>query len=241
MRSLFIIASVSLALASQANALTLKKGEVLGADGQVYDGASPDQMERIVEQARESGKAGGISGNNVFVVVGEQVTFVPTAELRGLSKESKLNVIGDRVIQDITGSDQITYSQVQAVTETAKETGIDPSELFSESGLEGLDPDVIKELEAVSGDTGIELENLVAVNAVLETLPAEQVEQIMADVGNMIEQGFADEIDQVLSDLSEIDGGIENFLQYDSLEDCQSSGGSNCEATAAAIEAANPG
>ena len=63
----------------------------------------------------------------------------------------------------------------------------------------------------------------------------------MADVGNMIEQGFADEIDQVLSDLSEIDGGIENFLQYDSLEDCQSSGGSNCEATAAAIEAANPG
>jgi hypothetical protein len=98
MRTLIITAALSLAITTQTNALTFKKGEVLGADGEVYHGASPDQMERLIEQAKESGDVGGVTGTNVFVVVGEDVTFIPISDLRNLPKEAQINVIGDAVV-----------------------------------------------------------------------------------------------------------------------------------------------
>ena len=58
----------------------------------------------------------------------------------------------------------------------------------------------------------------------------------MADLGQMIEEGFAQEINDTLTALSEIEGGLENALNFDSLEACQTGGGTNCEATAAVME-----
>ena len=60
--------------ASGAHALTIKKGQVIGGDG-VYDGASPEQMEVYIERAQNGGDT-GLVGNNVFVVVGDDITFV---------------------------------------------------------------------------------------------------------------------------------------------------------------------
>ena len=37
------------------NALTFKKGEVLGPDGKVYTGASPEQQEKLIEKAKNGG------------------------------------------------------------------------------------------------------------------------------------------------------------------------------------------
>ena len=52
-------ASISLALlllTSTANALTFKKGEVLGSDGKVYDGASPEMEASLIRRAEEEGE-----------------------------------------------------------------------------------------------------------------------------------------------------------------------------------------
>lgn len=51
-----IIYSVFLAVAiftfpMTASALTFKKGQVLGPDGQVYDGASPQLRDRLIAEA----------------------------------------------------------------------------------------------------------------------------------------------------------------------------------------------
>ena len=64
-------------------------------------------------------------------------------------------------------------------------------------------------------ETGIDFENLVAVNTVLEALPENQVEQLMDDLGQMIEEGFAREIKDTMTALSEIEGGLENALNFD--------------------------
>ena len=104
--------------------------------------------------------------------------------------------------------------------------------LLSEGGIEGLDAELVAELQEVASSTGIDFENLVAVNSVLETLPTDQVDELMEDLGQMIEEGFADEINETISALSEIEGGLENALNFGSLEECQASGASNCEATA---------
>ena len=42
-------------------------------------------------------------------------------------------------------------------------------------------------LETVAAETGIKFENLVAVNAVLESLPDDKVEELMVDIGDMID------------------------------------------------------
>jgi len=221
----FLCLCLGIAAAAPAAALTFKKGEVLGPDGQVYHGASPKQLESLIERAEADDMPAGIVGNNVFVVVGDKVFFVPTSELRGMSEETQLNIIGDQVVKDVTGSDDITFEQVQALNEASAATGQDISELLAEGGIEGLDAELVDELREVASETGIEFENLVAVNEVLETLPEEQVSQLMEDLGEMIEDGFADEINNTITQLSEIDGGLEAAMNFDSPEDCRAGGG----------------
>ena len=95
MRNVIAMVLVSLAMASTAQALTFKKGEVLGSDGQTYKGASPEQMQRLIERAAANDMPAGVVGNNVFVVVGDKVSFVPTSELRGATKDTQLQIIGE--------------------------------------------------------------------------------------------------------------------------------------------------
>ena len=170
MRNVIAMVLVSLAMASTAQALTFKKGEVLGSDGQTYKGASPEQMQRLIERAAANDMPAGVVGNNVFVVVGDKVSFVPTSELRGATKDTQLQIIGDQVVQDITGNENITYEQVEALNDASAATGEDISSLLSEGGIEGLDAELVEELQQVASETGIDFENLVAVNTVLETL-----------------------------------------------------------------------
>ena len=100
---------------------------------------------------------------------------------------------------------------------------------------------MLTELERVAAETGIKFENLVAVNAVLDSLPDDKVEELMAHIGDMIDDGFADEIDATLTGLAQIKGGLENALNFDSLEECVAAGASNCQATAAITDAHDPG
>ena len=228
---------LALGFAAPATALTFKKGEVLGPDGNLYTGASPEQVERLIERAADQDLPAGVVGNNVFVVVEDKVSFVPVSELSGKTKETQLEVIGDQVVQDITGNNDITFEQVQTLNEASTATGQDISELLSEGGIEGLDEKLVAELQQVASETGIDLDNLVAVNTVLETLPENQVEQLMSDLGEMIDDGFAEEINETITALSEIEGGLENALNFGSLAECEAAGASNCAETAAIMEA----
>ena len=57
-------------------ALTFKKGQVLGSDGEIHDGASPAQLEALIRRAEEDGEMAGVSGTNLYVVIDGEVTFV---------------------------------------------------------------------------------------------------------------------------------------------------------------------
>ena len=108
-------------------------------------------------------------------------------------------------------------------------------ELLNQDGLEGLDPETIEEIAAMAAETGIDFDNLVAVSTVLDTLPEEQFNQITEDLGALIEEGFAEEINQTLDALSEIEGGLDNFFKFNSVEECEAAGGQNCAQTGEAI------
>ena len=55
-------------------------------------------MERLIERAAAEDMPAGVVGNNVFVVVGDKVSFVPVSDLRGASQEMQLQIIGDQVV-----------------------------------------------------------------------------------------------------------------------------------------------
>ena len=235
MRTLIITAALSLAVITQTNALTFKKGEVVGADGEIYHGASPEQLERLIEQAKESGDASGVTGTNVFVVVGEDVTFIPISDLRNLPKEAQINVIGDAVVQDLTGSEDVTFEQVNTVNKFSAETGISVEEILADGDIAGIDPDIMKQIEAMSAETGISIDNLVAVNSVIEAMPEGQANQFIEDLGDLVDSGMAEQVDAFLDDLRDIEGAMDAITEFDSYESCVAGGGG---ATCDAIEEA---
>ena len=241
MKQLLFAILVSTCLVSAAQALTLKSGQVIGGDGGVYDGASPEQQAALIARAQNGGDIAGINGSSVFVVVGDTITYVPVDEIRGKSDDRMKEIIGDQVIQNVTGVEELTLADVENATLLAEESGVPLEDLVSMDGLEGLDPEVLEEIQTVAAESGIDFENLVAVNNIISELPQDEFEALTEELGALIEDGFAEEINETLTNLSEIEGGLDNFFNFDSLEDCLANGGQNCEETAAAIEAGSGG
>lgn len=91
---------------SSAQALTFKSGQVLGSDGQIYDGASPEQAANIAKKATQpdlfgNTKTAGVLGQNVFVVVQGRTTFIPIDTIRGKSPAEVEEIIVNAVIANL--------------------------------------------------------------------------------------------------------------------------------------------
>ncbi|MGB2461988.1 MAG: hypothetical protein ACPIEU_04495 [Candidatus Puniceispirillaceae bacterium] len=63
----------------------------------------------MIANAKRRDEPAGVVGNNVFVVVvvGDSITFVPTRELRGKTKESIVAIISDEVESFMSDISQI--------------------------------------------------------------------------------------------------------------------------------------
>lgn len=90
---------------SAAFSLTLKKGQVIGGDGLVYDGASPEQKENLKKVAQSTGKSAGVQGNNVYILVEDEVIFVPVQDIAGKQKETVKSIITATVVNEVTDLD----------------------------------------------------------------------------------------------------------------------------------------
>jgi len=145
--------------AVSANALTFQKGQVLGPDGKVYDGASPEQEAALIQKAEEEGELAGISGANLYVVLEGKVTYVPLSEVRGKTKEGMKEVIAAHVLTgaeigqfaaiegsgfDKLAEGNLAYEIGQITDEVARQAAEKAYEQVVES-LEGATIDQIEE------------------------------------------------------------------------------------------------
>ena len=121
MKKIIALFGVMAVIATGAHALTLKKGQVIGGDGEIYEGASPEVQENLIANAKRTGKNVGVSAGNVFVIVGEEVTYVSTKDLAGKSKDQMVSVVGDAVVENVTGVEGLTLEEIQQIS---SETGI---------------------------------------------------------------------------------------------------------------------
>lgn len=62
-------------------ALTFKTGEVLGPDGQVYKGMSPQNKENMLANSKPGEITSGLHGKSFYVIVNGIVTTVPLSDL----------------------------------------------------------------------------------------------------------------------------------------------------------------
>ena len=85
-----------------SSALTFKKGQVLGSDGQIYDGASPEIRARLIAEAQDGGKSAGITGNQLYVVVQDTITFVPITDIAGKSEDTIKEIVVEKVTETVT-------------------------------------------------------------------------------------------------------------------------------------------
>ena len=206
-----IIATVSLCFTmGTATALTLKKGQVLGGDGIIYDGASPAQKRALVANAKrkdlfgnEQG-ASGVSGTNLFIVIEDDVVFVPVSEVAGKGRD----VVKGIILEAVETQFVLNYAVETAASEnlTAEETeilvavlqdGFDPSELDASQAqiaqaLESLDINDVARAATEAAWEGIS-------QADLEEATAYAAERIAADsaIQGAIDQAAAsgDEVD----------------------------------------------
>ena len=193
MKKFVVFAATAILMASGAQALTLKKGQVIGGDGGVYDGASPEVQENLVANAKRTGKKVGLSGGNVFVIVDDTVTYVPTQDLAGKSRDGMVEIVGDAVVENVTG-------------------------------VEGLS---LAEIEQISEETGISIENISVVEQITANLSDELAEDLIAGIQEAVDSGLADQVNEFIGSLSTEE--IDLLSTYSSLEDCLAAGASGCE------------
>lgn len=157
---------IAVAAVSPVLALTFKKGEVLGADGEVYKGASPEQEAALIKKAEDEGEIAGVAGTNLYVVLDGEVTYVPLADVRGKTKEGMKEVIAAHVLSGAeigqfaelegSGFDKLTegnlaYEIGQITDEVAREA----AEKAFEEVVESLEGATIEQIEEATGSTHI--------------------------------------------------------------------------------------
>ena len=162
----FILFAPLLLAVGAANALTFKKGEVLGSDGKIYEGASPEVEASLIRKAEEEGELAGVSGTNLYVVIEGKVTYVPLDEVRGKTKEGMKDVIARHVLTgaeigqfvelegagfEVLTEGNLAYEIGQIADEAAREA----AEAAFEDVVESLEGATIEQIEQATGSTHI--------------------------------------------------------------------------------------
>ena len=128
--------AVVLALATSSTmALTFKKGQVLGSDRKIYDGASPEETARLIKNAADGGESAGVRGNNLFVVMDDELVFIPLSDLSGKTKETRMDIVKAHVIANATDLDVDDLLEEAGNLEAVLESRLAGIEAGIEAGL----------------------------------------------------------------------------------------------------------
>ena len=121
--------------AAPATALTFKKGEVLGPDGTMYQGASPEERERLIKKAAEDGETAGVSGSSLFVVMDGEIMFIPLSDLQGKSRDTRMDIVKAHVVANVADIDVEDLLEDAGNLEEALASRMEGIEAGIEAGL----------------------------------------------------------------------------------------------------------
>ena len=110
-----------------------------------------------------------------------------------------------------------------ALSEIAAKSGISVKEILNDGDAASLKPEIKKEIETASLETGISVDSLMDVNEALKTMPETEVAALITDIDEL-DEGM-EQVDAFLTDLQEVEGAMDALTQFDSYDSCVSGGG----------------
>ena len=163
---IFILAILVAGVAMPTGALTFKKGQVLGSDGKIHDGASPAQLEALIKRAEEVGAMAGVSGTNLYVVIDGEVTFVPLSDVCGKTKEGMKGVIAAHFLSgaeigglaelECSGFDKLNEGNLAyKIGQIADESTREAAEAAFQEVVKSLQGATNEQIEQATGSTHI--------------------------------------------------------------------------------------
>ena len=236
-----LITIMAILFASHAHALTIPTGHVIGPDGQIYEGASPQQKALLLRLALETGKTSGVSGNSIFIIVNETITFIPIRDIAGREEEEQIEIITEAVTETITAK-VITEKSTKVSTKETKVVKTEKATKAVELDIDGkaVGSNIQEDLTPVKStpivpkikkDDIEEAEELAeeaaaAAAAVAEEV-AEVVEEVVENVAGApeVQEAIAEAVNEVLNDELEdaiaevVEKEVTNIVKNDELED----------------------
>ena len=79
-----------------SNSLTIKSGQIISSDGQVYEFASPKEKEFLIKKSEAHGKSMGVFNNNLFLIIDEKILFMPLQEIISSTDIQITNLVNDK-------------------------------------------------------------------------------------------------------------------------------------------------
>jgi len=114
---------------------------------------------------------------------------------------------------------------VQAVKELGEEADVNLAEVIADGGLEALDKATLEDLQQVANETGIDLANIQAISDSLGGLDTQQLADMNAYLEESLEGELLEDINAEIAAISDIEGGLEALINFNSYEECVNGGG----------------
>ena len=137
--------------------------------------------------------------------------------------------MGQEAPSSATEGEERQFENVERIAFRAEELGeeanVDLAKVIADGGLEALDKATLDDLKQVANETGIDLANIQAISDSLGGLDTQQLADMNAYLEESLEGELLEDINAEIAAISDIEGGMEALMSFNSYEDCVNGGG----------------
>lgn len=195
------VLSVALISSGVQADLVIKSGQVIGSDGKIYDGMSPQTAAALAAQAEAGALKTGIINGNFYVILDDVISTVPLRSLSNLEPEERVSLIKESFALEAREAYEAEYRASLSNTVATR------LEAEVEERLEVAESDVEREIDDHLDDIEHEIEREVEDH--LNEIEHE-IEREVEDHLNEIEYKIEREVE---SHMEEIEHEIESHSQ----------------------------
>ena len=150
------VLSVALISSGVQADLVIKSGQVIGSDGKIYDGMSPQTAAALAAQAEAGELKTGVINGNFYVILDDVISTVPLRSLSNLEPEERVSLIKESFALEAREAYEAEYraslsntvsNQLKAEVEERLEVAESDVEREVEDHLDDIEHEVEREVE----------------------------------------------------------------------------------------------
>jgi len=128
--------------------LVIKSGQVIGSDGKIYDGMSPQTAAALAAQAEAGELKTGVINGNFYVILDGVISTVPLRSLSNLEPEERVSLIKESFAFEAREAYEAKYrSSLRNTVATQLETEVEEQLEVAESDVEREVNDHLDDIE----------------------------------------------------------------------------------------------